>query len=591
MSAPVPLGGGRSWSRCSPDAPRSGFTARSGASTVEWVSATADMGQIEASVPPLVARRTFIDPGLQEQLSVEGCTRLPSISLEQVERLRSIFEEIFPERLEGFVPTYAVPMPERKAEATERVRAELGPVLSSLFDRHRIFNTSFLMKWPGDDSALPLHQDVSYVDERAFRTVVAWVALDDADEVIDNGPLQVVPGSHRWDRLPRGTSTWWPYGETHEFLTEHCLEALPVRRGDVLVMDNGLLHCSFPNRTDRPRLAVAVAFAPEEARLLHTVGNDDGTVNIYDVDEQFFIDDTPYTLMDHGMPERFRLREAGPVPVHAFTPSEVAELAGVPSPEIHDADAPAAPASVEPERPGRLTSLFERAVGSLMVVNNRLIARVDPLEPMMDPSSVGWTRTLEAAWETIRDEAAAALDARAVPLVEEVVGREQGNIGDWRTYVLVAHRQAVPANTALCPRTTELLGQVPGLQSALFSVFAPGTHLPAHQAPNRGVLRYHLGLMVPEPGTCRLRVGSRTVDYTEGQSILFDDVYEHEAWNSGTQPRVTLLLEVVRPLPVGARQVNALTQRAFGLYPEARGAVDRIDRINERLSAEAHADV
>ena len=549
------------------------------------------MGQIEASLPPLVERHTFLDPGLQEQLSVKGCARLPSIDADLVERLRAIFEEIFPETLSGFVPTYAVPLPERKAEATERVRAELGPVLSPLFDRHRIFNTSFLMKWPGDDSALPLHQDVSYVDERVFRTVVVWVALDDADEALDNGPLQVVPGSHRWDHMPRGTSTWWPYGETHEFLTEHCLEALPVRSGDVLVMDNGLLHCSFPNRSDRPRLAAAVAFAPEEAALLHTVGNDDGTVRIYDVDEQFFVDDTPYTLMDNGMPERFRLREAGPVQVHVFTPTEVAELAGARPPEPPEVEGAGADAAApDPGNEGGLSPLAERAVGSLMVLNNRLIARVDPLEPVMDPSSVDWTAALEASWETIRDEAAAALDARAVPLIEEVVGRSQGNIGDWRTFVLVAHRRVVPANSALCPRTTELLGEVPGLQSALFSVFAPGTHLPAHQAPNRGVLRYHLGLMVPEPGTCRLRVGNRTIDYAEGESILFDDVYEHEAWNSGTVPRVTLLLEVVRPLPVGVRHVNALTQQAFGLYPEARGAVERIDQINARLDNGPSAD-
>ncbi len=570
--------------------PSVGCTAREPAGTVVEVSTTVDTDQIEVEVPPLVERPTFVDPGHQEQLSARGCLHLPPIAPDQVERLRAIFEEIFPETLQGFVPTYAVPLPERKAEATERVRAELGPVLTPLFDRHRIFNTSFLMKWPGEDSALPLHQDVSYVDERVFRTVVAWVALDDADEVLDNGPLQVVPGSHRWERLPRGTSTWWPYGDTQEFLTEHCLEALPVRSGDVLVMDNGLLHCSFPNHSDRPRLAVAVALAPEEAGLVHTVGNDDGTVRIYDVDDQFFVDDTPYTLMDHGMPERFRLREAGPVPLHAFTTSEVAALAGVPSPEPPQPTAPVDGTAGESEPTSRLGPLAERAVGSLMAVNNRLIARVDPLEPVMDPASVAWTASLEAAWETIRDEAAVALDARAVPLIEEVVGRSQGNVGDWRTYVLVAHRHVVPANTALCPRTAELISQVPGLQSALFSVFAPGTHLPAHQAPNRGVLRYHLGLMVPEPGTCRLRVGSRIIEYAEGESILFDDVYEHEAWNSGTQPRVTLLLEVVRPLPAVARHLNAITQRAFGLYPEARGAVDRIDRINQRLGNEGQGD-
>ena len=182
--------------------------------------------------------------------------------------------------------------------------------------------------------------------------------------------------------------------------------------------------------------------------------------------------------------------------------------------------------------------------------------------------------------EEIRDEARAVLDSRAVPLIEEVVGRSQGNIGDWNTFVLLAHGHRVEFNAALCPTTAKLLADVPGLQSALFSVFAPGTHLPAHQAPNRGVLRYHLGLIVPDPpDSCRLRVVDQTLSYREGESILFDDVFEHEAWNEGRGPRVTLLLELVRPLRAPYRQVNALTQRAFSLYPEARGAVERLERL------------
>ena len=33
----------------------------------------------------------------------------------------------------------------------------------------------------------------------------------------------------------------------------------------------------------------------------------------------------------------------------------------------------------------------------------------------------------------------------------------------------------------------------------MFSVMEPGTHLPAHRGPYNGLLRLHLGLLIPEP--------------------------------------------------------------------------------------------
>ena len=579
---------------------------------------------VSPPVPALVSRATLADPDLQAEFARVGFVKLHLLDDDAVERLRAIYDEIFPEELSGFIPTYAVPMPERKAVATERVRAELGPLVLPLFDRHRAFNSSFLMKYPGDDSALPLHQDVTYVNERVFRTAVAWVALDDADDELDNGPLQVVPGSHRFDHLYRGTHTWWPYGGVTDFLEEHCLLSVPVRRGDVLIMDNALIHCSFPNRTDRSRLAVALALAPEEAELLHAIGDDSGTLSIYDVDEQFFVDETPYTLMDHGLPERYSRREVTPVDQTVFTEDDLVELCGLPEdtvthaatvtspdseagPEAHDDSSGGHPTGEgaadgdgdqhghdqgEGDQggdagPGRVAM----AVGLLMKVNNRAVRQAEVMVPVLDPAAVGWAQPLEAGWEDIRDEARAVLEGRTVPRIEEVVGRSQGNVGgDWQTFVLIAHRHAIPSNTSRCPVTTRLIEQVPGLQSALFSVFQPGTHLPAHRGPNRGVLRYHLSLIVPEPaGSCRLRVVDETLAYTEGQSILFDDTFEHEAWNEGDGPRVTLMLEVVRPLSVPFRQLNELTQRAFGLYPEARGTVERVEQLEWVLNGDRAA--
>jgi len=53
---------------------------------------------------------------------------------------------------------------------------------------------------------------------------------------------------------------------------------------------------------------------------------------------------------------------------------------------------------------------------------------------------------------------------------------------------------------------------------------------PAHRGPYKGVLRYHLGLKIPEPRSgCRIRVGEDVRHWEEGGSLLFDDTFDHEA--------------------------------------------------------------
>ena len=42
-------------------------------------------------------------------------------------------------------------------------------------------------------------------------------------------------------------------------------------------------------------------------------------------------------------------------------------------------------------------------------------------------------------------------------------------------------------------------------------------------------------------------MGAETEAWREGRAIVFDDSFEHEAWNPSEQLRVVLLFEVWRP--------------------------------------------
>ena len=61
-----------------------------------------------------------------------------------------------------------------------------------------------------------------------------------------------------------------------------------------------------------------------------------------------------------------------------------------------------------------------------------------------------------------------------------------------------------------------------------------------------------------------IRVGAEIRGWREGGSLVFDDTYEHEAWNETDETRVVLFLDVVRPLRQPMRAVNAAMIKAIG---------------------------
>ena len=87
--------------------------------------------------------------------------------------------------------------------------------------------------------------------------------------------------------------------------------------------------------------------------------------------------------------------------------------------------------------------------------------------------------------------------------------------------------------------------KIPGLTTAMFSIFEPGKHLPAHRGPYNGVLRLHLGLIVPEPNDkLAIRVDKQICHWQEGKALIFDDAYEHEAWNHSDKTRELISIAV-----------------------------------------------
>ena len=103
-----------------------------------------------------------------------------------------------------------------------------------------------------------------------------------------------------------------------------------------------------------------------------------------------------------------------------------------------------------------------------------------------------------------------------------------------------------------------MLDTIPNLYQVFFSILDPGKSIPAHHGPFYGFLRYHLGLIVPKTDPPSIRVKDKIYTWKEGESILFDDTWEHEVYNKSSEMRVVLLIDILRPLPLFFHLLNKL---------------------------------
>lgn len=212
-----------------------------------------------------------------------------------------------------------------------------------------------------------------------------------------------------------------------------------------------------------------------------------------------------------------------------------------------------------------------------------------PTTPFLDPAALPWTADLEAGWSTIRAELDQVLTWTSdLPNFQDI-SVDQASITDddgWKTFFFSGYGFRADANCSRCPGTAALLDVVPGLTTAFFSILAPRKRIPEHRGPWRGVLRYHLGLLVPAPASsCGISVGGEVAHWEEGRSLLFDDGYDHHAWNDTDGVRVVLFVDVVRPLRAPLDQVNRTLIKAIGRSPYIADARARHEAWEQRFAA------
>ena len=206
-------------------------------------------------------------------------------------------------------------------------------------------------------------------------------------------------------------------------------------------------------------------------------------------------------------------------------------------------------------------------------------------------------KPLEDNWEIIQQEALALLDFKEqiTDLSQIGGGYTKGGVHQvkWKSYVLKSGVY-LEKNCERCPETTKLLKKLPNISQVFFSILDPNQHIATHKGYYYGLLRYHLGLVIPynnAENKCWIRINSDWEDnkqydkssivrgekyhWREGEGIMFNDNYLHEAKNETDKVRIVLFIDVARNFPWWIDWVNKLVLKIAYNTPQVKKIAKR----------------
>ena len=242
-------------------------------------------------------------------------------------------------------------------------------------------------------------------------------------------------------------------------------------------------------------------------------------------------------------------------------------------------------------RPSPIVRAFMAIVAAVERLNLKNSKVGNPA--IYDNAVFPWAKQVEAEWHLIREELDKVLVRKDdLPGFHEISTDVMQTSSDkgWKTFMLAGYGVTSERNIAACPETWRICQRIPGLLTVMFSILEPGKHLSPHRGPYNGVLRLHLGLIVPEPRSeLGIRVGSDVYRWREGEAVIFDDAYEHEAWNRTPHTRVVLFVDFIKPLRQPAKFLNWLLLKLAIFTPFIREGTENQKKWEQKFYAQAEA--
>ena len=221
---------------------------------------------------------------------------------------------------------------------------------------------------------------------------------------------------------------------------------------------------------------------------------------------------------------------------------------------------------------------------NLLPYINQFLTRYCNDPAVLNPKDFEWTINFRANWQVIRDEYLNYARSNPIPVYKTIneMTSSCDLTGGWRTLFLRIFGKDTD-HTQHFPQTMHLINACP-CTLAFFSVFEPGTKLTRHVGLYKGVLRYHLPLIIPDKwDKCFINVNGRVLNWRfdsedDPIDLMFDDTFLHHAENNTDQKRVILFLDIKRDF--GSWWLNAINSVLLRFIKSNDALNDTVKRAN-----------
>jgi beta-hydroxylase len=153
---------------------------------------------------------------------------------------------------------------------------------------------------------------------------------------------------------------------------------------------------------------------------------------------------------------------------------------------------------------------------------------------------------LKKNWKIIRKEALNIYNSGKATLIKTDMFFDTIADDGWKKMYIKWYGPITEEAAILCPKTCELISQIPEIKLAMFSILEPGSKISRHAGPFKGCLRYHLGLNCSKGAY--INVDGNKYEWKNGEDVLFDDTFIHEVINDSDDIRIILFCDIKRPM-------------------------------------------
>lgn len=242
-----------------------------------------------------VGTAVLVDPELDRRLRADGYVVVPFLSATEVDHVREQHAALVPGGESGLVIDF-MRTDRSVIEAMDRVLEPLWRAhLPVVFLDHEVAVATVVTKHPGGGSAMALHDEPTFVDERRHRSHAVWIPLVDVGPELGNGHLLVLPGSDRLERGLSGYNTPVLYRPYEHAVVPRMVE-VSARAGQAVIYDSRTLHASVDNATATSRPAIAASVVPRGVPLVHVVATGRAHRRVHRVPQDFYVRHHPFEL-------------------------------------------------------------------------------------------------------------------------------------------------------------------------------------------------------------------------------------------------------------------------------------------------------